>query len=128
MSSSTAATGKVSAKEIEDPTASGFVTADDMWFLLTGNATDGFTMSNSDGAAMVITSTNNGLKIESGASGTSLLFHTEDGLGTIVCGNDNSSTLRYVGLYNAQDWRCYTTVNNNIKGSTNYRWYHFGGE
>ena len=26
----------------------------------------------------------------------------------------NSSTNRYVGVYNNQDWRCYTSVNNNI--------------
>ena len=27
----------------------------------------------------------------------------------------NTVTLRYIGVYNNQDWRCYTTVNSNIK-------------
>lgn len=32
---------------------------------------------------------------------------------TIPTGEDT----RYVGVYNAQDWRCYTSINNNIKNS-----------
>lgn len=29
----------------------------------------------------------------------------------------NTATMRYIGLYNNQDWRCYTTINNNIKNT-----------
>ena len=29
----------------------------------------------------------------------------------------NTTQSRYLGVYNNQDWRCYTTVNNNIKGT-----------
>ena len=28
----------------------------------------------------------------------------------------NVATSRYIGVYNNQDWRCYTSINNNIKG------------
>ena len=27
----------------------------------------------------------------------------------------NNATRRYIGIYNSQDWRCYTSINNNIK-------------
>ena len=30
----------------------------------------------------------------------------------------NNATSRYIGIYNSQDWRCYTTINNNIKDQT----------
>ena len=30
----------------------------------------------------------------------------------------NSSTGRYIGIYNSQDWRCYTSINANIKNQT----------
>ena len=30
----------------------------------------------------------------------------------------NNATDRYIGIYNHQDWRCYTSINNNIKDQT----------
>ncbi len=30
----------------------------------------------------------------------------------------NNATERYIGIYNRQDWRCYTSINNNIKDQT----------
>ena len=30
----------------------------------------------------------------------------------------HSATSRYVGIYNSQDWRCYTSINSNIEGQT----------
>ena len=30
----------------------------------------------------------------------------------------NNATSRYIGIYNRQDWRCYTSINNNIKNQT----------
>ena len=30
----------------------------------------------------------------------------------------NNATSRYIGIYNRQDWRCYTSINNNIKDQT----------
>lgn len=131
MPSTDAAVGKVLAVELTaDPTSASFETVDAMCFILTGNVTDGFTMSNASGNTLKITATNNGLKIDSG-DGTVLKFHTEDSLdGTIVTGNDTAATpvARYIGLYNGQDFRCYNSVNNNIKASSNYRWYHYIGE
>lgn len=29
----------------------------------------------------------------------------------------NEGTSRYIGVYNSQDWRCYTSINNNIKAT-----------
>ena len=37
----------------------------------------------------------------------------------------NSTTSRYVGIYNSSDWRCYTSINANITGQsfTFFKWY-----
>lgn len=55
---------------------------------------------------------NNGVRVGSGANN---LFTLSEAAGE----NDvpflvNSGTSRYVGVYNNQDWRCYTSVNSNI--------------
>jgi uncharacterized repeat protein (TIGR02543 family) len=34
----------------------------------------------------------------------------------------NTATSRYVGVYNSQDWRCYTSINSNIKNQTLEFW------
>ena len=59
------------------------------------------------------TNTNNGVRV-----GTN-----ENNAFTITQGGDNNAdylvntaTSRYIGVYNSQDWRCYTSINNNIKG------------
>ncbi|MBQ8463598.1 MAG: Ig-like domain-containing protein [Prevotella sp.] len=59
------------------------------------------------------TATNNGVRV-----GTN-----ENNAFTITQGGDNNAdflvntvTTRYIGVYNTQDWRCYTSINNNIKG------------
>lgn len=61
---------------------------------------------------------------------TSWLYCTSNNNGVRVGGNSNSSFIlkdnylynveqtRYLGVYNKQDWRCYTTINNNIKDQT----------
>ena len=66
-----------------------------------------------------------------GVSGTDTwLYCNNSNNGVRVGTNDNkvftisegylvhSGTSRYVGVYNSQDWRCYTTINNNIKDQT----------
>lgn len=128
MSSATASVKNVSAVVLSsDPTSSSFVTNNNMWFILTGDTSTGFTASNSDGKTLQITNDNNGLKVATG-DGTVLTFQSGDsGLtGTIVKGSDGSQT-RYIGCYQGNNWRCYTSVNNNIK-ACQYRWYHYIGE
>lgn len=39
----------------------------------------------------------------------------------------NTGTNRYIGVYNEQDWRCYVTVNNNIK-NTLFTFYKYSTE
>ena len=60
------------------------------------------------------TATNNGVRVGTNANNSF----------TITTGGDNNAdflvntaTSRYIGVYNSQDWRCYTTINNNIKGT-----------
>lgn len=52
------------------------------------------------------TNANNGLRV--GTNTNNVFNITAD----YLC---NEETGRYVGVYNNQDWRCYTSVNNNIK-------------
>ena len=59
------------------------------------------------------TNANNGVRVGS----------NENNAFTITTGGDNdadflvnTATSRYIGVYNNQDWRCYTTINSNIKG------------
>ena len=65
-----------------------------------------------------------------GTSGSNYLYCTNSNNGVRVGTNDdkvftidsgylkNVATSRYVGVYNNQDWRCYTSINNNISGQT----------
>ena len=54
------------------------------------------------------TSSNNGVRVGTDSNN---LFTVDADSGYLV----NAATSRYLGVYNSQDWRCYTTINNNIK-------------
>ena len=59
------------------------------------------------------TNSNNGVRVGSGDNNIFVIKQAD-------ANNEedylyNSGTSRYLGCYNKQDWRCYTTVNNNIK-------------
>lgn len=68
---------------------------------------------------LYVTKTNNGVRVGSGERNTF----------TIVTGGDNNGFYlyngvtspeaddRYVGCYNQENWRCYTSINSNIKGN-----------
>ena len=56
------------------------------------------------------TSTNNGVRV--GTNDNNVFTISEEGY--LV----NNATSRYVGIYNSQDWRCYTSINNNIANQT----------
>ena len=61
------------------------------------------------------TNTNNGVRVGTN-SNNAFVIKVADANNT----NDylyNSATSRYIGVYNNSDWRCYTTVNNNIKNT-----------
>ena len=55
------------------------------------------------------TSSNNGVRVGTNTSNT---FTLENGYLKHV------GTSRYLGIYNTQDWRCYTSINDNIQGQT----------
>ena len=55
------------------------------------------------------TNTNNGVRVGTNAN---KVFTIDNGY------LKNSGTSRYVGIYNSQDWRCYTSINANIEGQT----------
>ena len=59
------------------------------------------------------TNTNNGVRV-----GTSENNCFEDFSEGSYNGLQNTVTKRYVGVYNKQDWRCYTSVNQNIENTS----------
>ena len=61
--------------------------------------------------ALYCTNTNNGVRVGSNANN---VFSIDAESGYLF----NNATSRYIGVYNGADWRCYTTVNNNIKDQT----------
>lgn len=104
------------------PTESGFVASDNMILVLSGSAA-GFVASNKEGKQLKIGATNNGLAINAD-SGTSLTFYTDDYVsGYTLTGNDTNDATRYIGMNSTTNFRCYTSVNNNVK-TGEYVWYH----
>ena len=53
---------------------------------------------------------NNGVRV--GTNENSIFTMSEEGY------LFNTATRRYIGIYNSQDWRCYTSINSNITGQT----------
>ncbi len=60
---------------------------------------------------LYLTSDNNGVRI----GNTESIWTINGGYLTAA---DTSQATRYLGVYNSTDWRCYTTINNNIKNQT----------
>jgi hypothetical protein len=67
----------------------------------------GFTLHGPNGY-LYVTATNNGVRIGDTAAVWSI---TED----YLTSPDSKEETRYLGVYNAADWRCYTSISNNIK-------------
>lgn len=59
------------------------------------------------------TAANNGVRVGTNSNNA---FTFENGGTNNVPFMKNTATTRYIGVYNSQDWRCYTTINNNIQG------------
>lgn len=57
------------------------------------------------------TATNNGVRVGSTSSNTAFTIYDNNGVDFLL----NTATTRYIGVYNSQDWRCYTTINANIR-------------
>lgn len=78
---------------------------------MTGNSTDGYTfyLNGSTSNWLYCTNSNNGVRV---GNNTNKLFKVEGGY------LKHTGTNRYVGIYNSQDWRCYTSSSTNIDGQT----------
>ncbi len=86
--------------------------ADNIQWNISGNAEDGYTFypNGETETWLYCINNNNGLRV--GATEENKLF---------VINNSylyNSGQSRYIGVYNSQDWRSYTSINNNIKNQT----------
>jgi hypothetical protein len=57
------------------------------------------------------TNTNNGVRV---GTNDNKVFYINSESGYLV----NDATSRYIGIYNTQDWRCYTSINSNIENQT----------
>ena len=73
---------------------------------------DGFVFYKDQSSWLYSTSTNNGNRVGTNEN----KFYTLCDEGYLV----NVATSRYIGVYNNQDWRCYTSINNNIKDQEFY--------
>lgn len=57
------------------------------------------------------TATNNGVRVGTNSNNAFTISNNNNGVPFLY----NTATSRYLGVYNNQDWRCYETINNNIK-------------
>ncbi len=113
----TSAPAAVAVTVVDDAITSE-VAATIQW-TISGNATDGYIFypNGSTETWLYCTGTNNGVRVGTNEANT---FEMEATSGYLV----HQGTSRYVGVYTAsgasvaQDWRCYTSINNNIAGQT----------
>ena len=82
--------------------------ADNIKWKISGNATDGYTFypNGSTDTWLYCTNSNNGVRVGTNDNKT---FEIKDDY------LYNKGTSRYIGVYNSEDWRCYTSINSNIK-------------
>ena len=87
--------------------------AENIQWNISGNANDGYIFypNGSTTTWLYCTNANNGVRV--GTNDDNKLFTVDDGY------LKNSATSRYIGIYNSQDWRCYTSnTGNNIADQT----------
>ena len=88
--------------------------ADNLKWNVSGNATDGYIFypNGSSTTWLLCNDKNDGVRV--GSTNNNRLFKMISGY------LQNVGTSRYVGIYNSQDWRCYTSItgSSNIKGQT----------
>ena len=110
--------GTSSAPSAVEVTVSGSTLSgeinDNIKWNISGNATDGYTFyPNGDTENwLYCTNTNNGVRVGTNATNNTFTLDGESGY------LKNVATSRYVGIYSAQDWRCYTNTTGNIANQT----------
>ena len=96
------------AVTVSGTSLSGTIPSNVLWKVTKSNDSIQFTVDG--GTAMLYTTnSNNGVRVGTNANNS---FEIKDNY------LYNTATTRYIGIYNSQDWRCYTSINNNIKDQT----------
>ena len=95
---------------IAENTLAGDISENIQWNI-SGDAEVGYTFypAGSANTWLYCTNSNNGVRVGTNSNN---IFVMEDGY------LKNDATSRYVGIYDSQDWRCYTSINNNIADQT----------
>lgn len=107
------------AVEISDDVLSSDPESTIQWDVTVENGSYVFTVAGDDTNWLYCTDANNGLRVGTGTDKTFVLDNNY---------LKNSGRNRYVGIYNNQDWRSYTSINNNIKDQTFALFVSPGGE
>ena len=89
------------------------------WSVTSSNGNYTFNKFGSTTDHLYCTNTNNGVRVGDNANGIFTYYASDK-----YSGLKNSGTSRYVGVYNKQDWRCYTSINANIS-STSIAYFKF---
>ena len=92
--------------------------AENLKWNISGNATDGYTFypNGSTTTWLYCYANNNGVRVGTNANKV-FTVHETNWL-------KNTALNRYVGVYNSQDWRCYTSINSNIQ-NTQMRYFKY---
>lgn len=99
----------------EEKTELATEVADAWQWVVTTNALDTTFLFNVEGTEnyLYCTNANNGLRVGKNENNVFTFRPDENGVQFLF----NKGTGRYIGPYQTQDWRCYTSINNNIKGT-----------
>ena len=109
----TTAPAAISVTVIDGKMTSMTDLADHIW-VVSGDSTGWTFTKKGTSTWLYCTNSNNGVRVGTNASKT----FTISSEGYLY----HSGTSRYVGIYNSADWRCYTSINNNIKDQTFSFW------
>jgi len=85
------------------------VTDNLQWVVTVTNGSYTFNVAGTDNY-IYATNTNNGVRVGTNENNAFTIIDN-DGVDFLL----NTVTNRYIGVYNSQDWRCYTSINSNIK-------------
>ena len=95
------------------------VTANIQWTLVVGGTQETPTYQFWNGNSyLYVTANNNGVRVGSGERNTFTIVTGGENNGYYLYNSANDDN-RFVGDYNASNWRCYGTINSNIKGNNN---------
>ena len=81
------------------------------WVVEVNNGTYKFGVSGTQNY-LYCTNSNSGVRVGTNSNNAFTIFNNS-GVPFLL----NTATSRYIGVYNNQDWRCYTSINNNISAS-----------